>query len=94
MWFQAVRLPKSRLNGSTPDEQRTQETPRSMTANGVTSGIDFGLSIAAELAGKVVAQTMQLGIEYNPAPPFDARSIPASRAELARSMPSGAAQLL
>ena len=43
-----------------------------ITAGGVTSGIDFGLSIAAELAGEVVAQIIQLGIEYDPAPPFDA----------------------
>jgi len=41
-----------------------------ITAGGVTSGIDFGLSIAAELAGEIVAQTIQLGIEYDPAPPF------------------------
>ena len=38
----------------------------------MTSGIDFGLSVAAELAGEIVAQSIQLGIEYDPAPPFDA----------------------
>jgi cyclohexyl-isocyanide hydratase len=38
----------------------------------LTSGIDFGLSVAAELAGELVAQSIQLGIEYDPAPPFDA----------------------
>jgi len=43
-----------------------------ITAGGVTSGIDFGLSVAAELAGELVAQSIQLGIEYDPAPPFDA----------------------
>jgi cyclohexyl-isocyanide hydratase len=41
------------------------------TAGGVTSGIDFALSIAAEIAGAEVAQAIQLGIEYDPAPPFD-----------------------
>jgi cyclohexyl-isocyanide hydratase len=43
-----------------------------ITAGGVTSGIDFGLSVAAELAGELVAQSIQLGIEYDPAPPFNA----------------------
>ena len=43
-----------------------------ITAGGVTSGIDFGLTVAAELAGDTIAQTIQLGIEYDPAPPFDA----------------------
>jgi len=43
-----------------------------ITAGGVTSGIDFGLNVAAELAGELVAQSIQLGIEYDPAPPFDA----------------------
>ena len=42
-----------------------------ITAGGVTSGIDFGLSVVAEIAGETVAQTIQLGIEYDPAPPFD-----------------------
>lgn len=43
-----------------------------ITAGGVTSGIDFGLSAAAELAGELVTQSIQLGIEYDPAPPFNA----------------------
>ena len=41
-----------------------------ITAGGVTSGIDFGLSVAAEIAGRTVADTIQLSIEYDPAPPF------------------------
>jgi cyclohexyl-isocyanide hydratase len=43
-----------------------------VTAGGVTSGIDFGLSIAAELAGEDAARSIQLTIEYDPDPPFDA----------------------
>lgn len=39
---------------------------------GVSTGIDFALSIIAELAGPEVAQAIQLGIEYDPSPPFDA----------------------
>jgi cyclohexyl-isocyanide hydratase len=42
------------------------------TAGGVTSGIDFAFRVVAELAGPEVAQAIQLGIEYDPSPPFDA----------------------
>ena len=42
-----------------------------ITAGGVTSGIDFGLQIVADIAGAEVAQSIQLGIEYDPAPPFN-----------------------
>ena len=42
------------------------------TGGGVTAGIDFALTMVAELAGAQVAQAIQLQIEYAPAPPFDA----------------------
>jgi cyclohexyl-isocyanide hydratase len=42
-----------------------------ITGGGVTAGIDFGLTLAAELAGADIAKAIQLGLEYNPAPPFD-----------------------
>jgi cyclohexyl-isocyanide hydratase len=45
-----------------------------ITGGGVTSGIDFGLVIAAELFGEETAQAIQLGIEYNPQPPFNSGS--------------------
>jgi cyclohexyl-isocyanide hydratase len=41
-----------------------------ITGGGVTAGIDFALRLAAELAGEKVAQAIQLGLEYNPEPPF------------------------
>jgi cyclohexyl-isocyanide hydratase len=41
-----------------------------ITGGGVTAGIDFALQVAAELAGEATAKAIQLGIEYNPAPPF------------------------
>lgn len=41
-----------------------------ITGGGVTAGIDFGLRLVAELAGEDVAKAIQLGIEYDPAPPF------------------------
>ena len=43
-----------------------------ITAGGVTSGIDFGLAVVAELLGRAEAETIQLALEYAPAPPFDA----------------------
>ena len=43
-----------------------------ITAGGVTSGIDFGLTVIAELLGREEAETIQLSLEYAPAPPFDA----------------------
>ena len=45
-----------------------------VTAAGVSAGIDMGLSLAARVAGDEVAQAIQLGIEYDPQPPFDAGS--------------------
>jgi transcriptional regulator GlxA family with amidase domain len=45
-----------------------------VTGAGVSAGIDMALALAAELAGVEVAQAIQLGIEYDPQPPFDAGS--------------------
>jgi cyclohexyl-isocyanide hydratase len=45
-----------------------------VTGAGVTSGIDFALVIAAELFGDKIAQELQLGMEYNPQPPFQSGS--------------------
>jgi cyclohexyl-isocyanide hydratase len=41
-----------------------------ITAGGVTAGIDFGLVLAAELFGEAFAKALQLGLEYDPEPPF------------------------
>ena len=46
-----------------------------ITAAGVSSGIDMGLTLAATIAGDEFAQAIQLGIEYDPQPPFDAGSV-------------------
>ena len=45
-----------------------------ITGGGVTAGIDFALSVVAELAGPEMAQAIQLRMEYAPAPPFNAGS--------------------
>jgi putative intracellular protease/amidase len=60
------------LFGAIPDTGRVARDGNIITGGGVTAGIDFALSVAAELAGDDIAQAIQLGIEYAPAPPFNA----------------------
>ena len=60
------------LFGAIPDEGRVVRDGNIITGGGVTAGIDFALAVAAELAGADVAMAIQLGLEYAPAPPFDA----------------------
>jgi cyclohexyl-isocyanide hydratase len=60
------------LVGATHEKARIVKDDNVVTAGGVTSGIDFGLSMVAEIAGETAAQAIQLGLEYNPDPPFDA----------------------
>jgi cyclohexyl-isocyanide hydratase len=67
-WAFADLLP---LVGATHEKARVVKDGNIITAGGVTSGIDFGLSVIAEIAGEEAAKTIQLGIEYDPAPPFD-----------------------
>jgi len=58
--------------GAQPTEQRVVTAGRIMTGAGVSAGIDLALTLAADIAGPEVAQTIQLAIEYDPHPPFDA----------------------
>ena len=58
--------------GAIPTEGRVVRDGSLITAGGVTSGIDFGLSVIAELLGEEEAQTIQLSLEYAPEPPFRA----------------------
>ncbi len=58
--------------GAIPTSQRIVRDGNLITAGGVTAGIDFGLAVIAELAGQAEAETIQLGLEYAPAPPFAA----------------------
>jgi transcriptional regulator GlxA family with amidase domain len=53
-----------------------------VTAAGVSAGIDMALTLAAQIAGEQVAQAIQLGIEYDPQPPFDAGSPHKAPAEI------------
>jgi cyclohexyl-isocyanide hydratase len=58
------------LFGAIPDPGRVVRDGNVFTGGGVTAGIDFALTLAAEVAGDEFAQTLQLGLEYAPAPPF------------------------
>jgi transcriptional regulator GlxA family with amidase domain len=75
--------------GARPAGRRVVEQGRVVTAAGVSSGIDMGLVLAARIAGPEVAQAIQLAIEYDPQPPFDAGSTekaPPEIVELVRSL--------
>lgn len=58
------------LVGATHEKGRVVKDGNVITAGGVTSGIDFGLRVVVEIAGESVAQAIQLGLEYDPDPPF------------------------
>ena len=60
--------------GAEPVKQRIVHDRNRISGGGVTAGIDFGLALAAELAGEDIAKEIQLFIEYDPEPPFDAGS--------------------
>jgi putative intracellular protease/amidase len=68
--------------GAVPVRDRVVQRGKVMTAAGVSSGIDMALRLAALEAGDSVAQAIQLGIEYDPAPPFDAGSPEKAPAEV------------
>jgi transcriptional regulator GlxA family with amidase domain len=60
--------------GAEPVAERVVFDGKLVTAAGVSAGIDMALALAARVAGDTVAQAIQLGIEYDPQPPFDAGS--------------------
>jgi len=62
------------LLGAIPVREKVVVDGNIVTGAGVTSGIDFALTLAAILAGEAVAREIQLQIEYDPAPPFDSGS--------------------
>jgi len=76
-----------RQYGAEPTPERVVEQGTIITAAGVSAGIDMALVLAARIAGDDVAQAIQLGIEYDPQPSFDAGSpakAPAHLVELLR----------
>jgi putative intracellular protease/amidase len=77
-----AELETLRALGAEPTLDRVVEQGKVITAAGVSSGIDMALTLAARLAGDQVAQAIQLGIEYDPQPPFDTGSPAKAPAEL------------
>ena len=83
-WMSLERL---RGFGAEPTGERVVEQGKVITAAGVSSGLDMALLLAAHIAGPDVAQAIQLGLEYDPQPPFDAgapEKAPAAAVELCR----------
>jgi transcriptional regulator GlxA family with amidase domain len=88
-----VYLESLRGYGAEPTGQRVVRDGKVWTAAGVSSGIDMALALVAEEAGPAMAQAIQLAIEYDPQPPFDAGSpqkAPAEIVELVRAVEAGA----
>jgi transcriptional regulator GlxA family with amidase domain len=92
-----------RVMGARPEpNQRVVRSGEIITAAGVSAGIDLALWLSGELAGRERAEAIQLVIEYNPQPPFDAdQKAKASeqvqrlaRALLGERMPAGQSRLI
>jgi cyclohexyl-isocyanide hydratase len=60
--------------GAIPTKTRVCVDRNRVTGGGVTAGIDFALTLVSIMIDRATAEAMQLGIEYNPAPPFNAGS--------------------
>jgi transcriptional regulator GlxA family with amidase domain len=85
-WTRKERLEQL---GARYREERVVERGKIITAAGVSSGIDMALTLVGRLHGPEMAQAVQLAIEYDPQPPFDAGSPTKAAAdivELVRSM--------
>jgi cyclohexyl-isocyanide hydratase len=70
-WMSREMLPAF---GAEPVAERVVVDGNVFTGGGVTAGIDVALTVAAEIAGRVAAEAIQLAIEYDPAPPFSSGS--------------------
>lgn len=79
--------------GATPVSRRVVEQGKVITAAGVSSGIDMALTLAAHIAGEELAKAIQLGIEYDPQPPFDSGSTEKASAETIELVTQRRAQL-
>ncbi|MFI0710081.1 DJ-1/PfpI family protein [Streptomyces inhibens] len=82
-WLALDQLPAL---GAEPTGERVVFDGKYVTAAGVSSGIDMGLTLAGRIAGDSVAQTIQLGIEYDPQPPYDAGAPEKAPAEITAMM--------
>jgi transcriptional regulator GlxA family with amidase domain len=88
-----LALEPLREYGADPVGGRYVEDGKVITAAGVTAGIDMALHLVAQEVGPEIAQAVQLGIEYDPDPPFDSGSpekAPPEIVELVRSVAAAA----
>jgi transcriptional regulator GlxA family with amidase domain len=72
--------------GAQPTAERVVFDGKLVTAAGVSAGIDMGLRLAERIAGRETAEAIQLAIEYDPQPPFDAGSPAKAPSELVRRL--------
>jgi cyclohexyl-isocyanide hydratase len=72
--------------GAIPTQTRVCVDRNRITGGGVTAGIDFALTLVSILVDRKTAETIQLGLEYNPAPPFNAGSPETAPADVLASM--------
>ena len=70
------------LFGATHEDSRVVQDGNTFTGGGVTAGIDFALTVIGAIKGEKIAQGLQLGLEYNPAPPFNAGSLATAPADV------------
>ncbi|MGX1970820.1 DJ-1/PfpI family protein [Streptomyces kronopolitis] len=82
-WLALEQLPAL---GAEPTGERVVFDGKYVTAAGVSSGIDMGLALAGRIAGDAAAQMIQLGIEYDPQPPYDAGSPDKAPAEVTAAL--------
>lgn len=79
--------------GAIPVADRVVRDGHIFTGGGVTAGIDFGLTLLAEIAGRDVAEMVQLRLEYDPQPPFAAGAPQSARPEIRERLTAGTAAL-
>jgi putative intracellular protease/amidase len=77
-----LELETLRRFGAEPVSERVVVQGKVITAAGVSSGIDMALTLAAAIAGEEIAQAIQLGIEYDPQPPFNSGSVASAPPEI------------
>jgi transcriptional regulator GlxA family with amidase domain len=87
-WLYLERL---REYGADPVGGRYVEDGKVVTAAGVSAGIDMALHLVGRAAGPEIAQAVQLGIEYDPSPPFDAGSPTKAPAPVVEAVSAAAA---
>ena len=91
-WNSHALLP---LLGAIPEQARVVRDGNVITGGGVTAGLDFALTVLAEVFDEQTARAVQLGYEYDPAPPFDAGSPSrpeADQAQVERTLATRGAQ--